>query len=244
MSKIYEALEHARHEGEGTLKPQPIPLPQEHSLKTSSLTMENEMINLYRSIDGLIPDTAKMVIQFIGSKAGEGASFIVREFAAASAHRLGKKVLIIDANQINPDQHLHFNISPEFGWGDVLGNGGDIEKAIYQVKDSSLYVCPTSQKLHANGHVFDSTKIEYILGNLKERFDLVVVDSPPAATLPDGIAIARTADGTVMVLEAEKTRWPVVQNAMENIQKNGGNILGIVFNKQRHYIPESIYKRL
>jgi protein-tyrosine kinase len=61
---------------------------------------------------------------------------------------------------------------------------------------------------------------------------------------PDGIAIARRVDGVVLVLEAEKTRGPVAENLKERIQKNGGNLLGIIFNKRRHYIPEFLYKRL
>lgn len=244
MSKIDEALEHAMQEGKGTMKQQAIPLPQERLHKNRILTVESEMISLYQYIADLLPDSAKKVIQFIGSQEGEGASTIVREFAAASAHRLGKKVIIVDANQLNPGQHLFFGIRPEYGWGDAMGDSGEIEKAIYQVKDSSLYVCPTSPKYNANHLVFDSNKIEHFLGHLKERFDLVLVDSPSVAVLPDGIAIARKVDGIVLVLEAEKTRWPVVQNAIEKIQKSGGYLLGIVFNKQRYYIPECIYRWL
>jgi Mrp family chromosome partitioning ATPase len=51
-------------------------------------------------------------------------------------------------------------------------------------------------------------------------------------------------DGVVLVVEAEKTRWQVVENLKEKIQNVGGNIIGVVFNKRRFYIPEALYKRL
>lgn len=244
MSKIFEALEHARQENEGAIKPQAVAVPRACTRTHCAINMENEMINLYREIEGLLPDSSGKVIQFIGSKVGEGSSSIVHAFAVTSAHLLGKKVLIIDANQDNPGQHLFFDIFHKHGWGDVLENGSDIEKAIYQVKNTSLYVCPTAQKPTAKVRAFDPDKIEHIFTKLKGHFDLVVVDSPPAAVQPDGNIIARKVDGTIMVLEADKTRWPVVKSALESVQNSGGNILGVVFNKQRHYIPDQIYKWL
>jgi len=51
-------------------------------------------------------------------------------------------------------------------------------------------------------------------------------------------------DGVVVVVEAEKTRWQVVENLKQKIENRGGNILGIVFNKRRFYIPDSIYRKL
>jgi Mrp family chromosome partitioning ATPase len=51
-------------------------------------------------------------------------------------------------------------------------------------------------------------------------------------------------DGVVLVVEAEKTRWPVAENVRDKIKGSGGNILGIVLNKRRYYIPEWVYKKL
>ena len=54
----------------------------------------------------------------------------------------------------------------------------------------------------------------------------------------------RKVDGVVIVVEADKTRWPVVQSVREKIVQHGGRLLGMVLNKRRYYIPEFIYKRL
>jgi protein-tyrosine kinase len=51
-------------------------------------------------------------------------------------------------------------------------------------------------------------------------------------------------DGVVMVVEAESTAAPVVRNVRDHILHAGGNLLGVVFNKQRHYIPNWLYARL
>jgi Mrp family chromosome partitioning ATPase len=78
----------------------------------------------------------------------------------------------------------------------------------------------------------------------RTRFDLVLIDSPPLETSSDGLAMVRKADGVVLVIEAEKTRWPVVQNLRDSVIQHGGNILGVVFNKRRYYVPGWVYKRL
>jgi Mrp family chromosome partitioning ATPase len=79
---------------------------------------------------------------------------------------------------------------------------------------------------------------------LKERFDLIIVDSPPVMLFPDGPAIVSKVDGVVLVVEAEKTKWQVALNVKDRITRSGGNIIGTVFNKRKFYIPDFIYKYL
>jgi len=248
MSKIYEALKHAQKEIEVNLPSSPVPA-QQHSLNVSTLAgvetgQEKALLSLYQRIDSLLPQAGKKVVQFIGSRAGEGASTIAREFGRLTANKLNKLVLILDADQQNPKQHIFSGITPKYGWEDFLKNGGDLDKVIYREKESTLSVCPVSPNVVMTHHVFDSPAIVDLWSKLKENFDLVIVDSPPATTSPDGIAISRHVDGVVLVLEAEKTRWPVAIKAKETIEKHGGKLLGVVFNKRQYYIPEFIYKRL
>ena len=62
---------------------------------------------------------------------------------------------------------------------------------------------------------------------------MIILDTPPATLFPDGLALVRQTDGVVLVVEAERTRWPIASSVKEKIIKNGGNVLGIVFNKRR-----------
>jgi Mrp family chromosome partitioning ATPase len=248
VSKIYEALNQAQKEKRGEELTSPVsasygPLPLSSPDK-DDLTLEQAMLSLYQSIESLLRNSPKKVIQFIASREGEGASTIVREFGLMIAKKLDKSVLIVDADQLNPRQHLFFGITPEYGWQDIFKDNGEIDKVLYQIKDSNLYLCPVSPNGPFTHHVFDSPKIEDLWKKLKERFDLILVDSPPATSSPDGIAIARNVDGVVLVLEAEKTRWPVAESVKDKITNNGGNILGVVFNKRRYHIPGFLYRRL
>jgi Mrp family chromosome partitioning ATPase len=79
---------------------------------------------------------------------------------------------------------------------------------------------------------------------LRANFELVLIDSAPLAISPDGLAIASKVDGVVLVVEAEKSRWQTVKRLRDSIHRVGGNMLGVVLNKRRFYIPQSIYRHL
>lgn len=215
----------------------------EFTSKNSNLGMDYEIISLYRSINSLLPDVHKKVIQFIGSRENEGTSTIVREFAMTAVAKFSKSVLLFDADIQKPSHHRFFDIMPDYRCDDVMKGGKPIDHAIYQVGNSHLFVGSISQHPSFTPQVFDFLISDNYLRKMSQ-FDLILVDSPPATVSSDGLAISRMADGVVLIVEAEKTRWPIVESIKDKITKNGGNILGIVFNKRRHYIPEFIYKRL
>ena len=207
----------------------------------SSLDMKEDMIGLYSSINSLRPEVPKRVIQFIGSRQREGTSTIAREFAIISVAEFGKTVLLLDMEK--PDQHRYFKITTGCSLEDVLRNGKSIEDALCRIGDSRLFISAITKSFISSPLVFESLMGTSFREKL-HQFDLVIIDSPSAAVSPDGLSIASMVDGVVLVLEAEKTRWPMANSIKEKIIRNGGKILGIVFNKRRHHIPGFIYKRL
>ncbi len=206
--------------------------------------MEPEVIDLYRHIDALLPNTQKMVLQFIGSRAGEGVSTIVREYAAMAETRLGKTVLILDANQNEREQQRFFRTTNSRGWDEAVSESDAMEKSMCRVGDSNLYVSGLSRCSNEITLLFDACQLKNFFTTLKMRFDLVLIDSSPVTTGTDCMALTRCTDGVVLVVEAEKTRKPVAENMVANIRKSGGNLLGMVFNKRRYHIPASVYKLL
>jgi Mrp family chromosome partitioning ATPase len=244
MSKIYEALEMAEEVHPESKLPDKLspgfPLKERFDIVLRKET-EKRMIGLYECVETLLPNVNKKVIQFVGSHRGEGTSMVVRQFARISSFKLQKSVLVLDTNGNNPAQHDLFNVNCERSLNDVITDGDPVEKAYCQVAGTQLFVClvsgnslPSSQVLNGNG----------LWETFRTRFDLVLIDSPPLEESPDGLALVRKADGVVLVMEAEKTRWPVVQKLRDSIIQYGGKVLGVVLNKRRYYIPGWIYKRL
>ena len=214
--------------------------------KPLNQTMKEEMINLYYSIDLLLSNTPKRAIQFIGSKEGEGNSTIIREFALACSSVLGKSVLLLDldTHKSNPIPFPLFDNKEFISLEETIRAGNPIYKAIYQISNSSLFVSSFSKVPTPNNPVFNSLREKDFWEKLRQRFDLILVDSTPATISSDGLAISCMMDGVVFVFEAEKTRWPVAESVKDKIIKNGGNILGLVFNKRKYHIPNFLYKNL
>lgn len=256
MSNIYEALEQAQREKDGSEIPRFISITEEvHAKEKTQLkgkqsrnnatpSMDTEMFCLYQNIEYLLPDTPEKTILFMGLQGGEGVSTIVRDFAKMAAARLDKTVLIMDAAHHNPSLHLNFNIKWGAGWRDIMGTGEPADKACHQSGSTNLFLAPISPPHSMTRNVYDHPAATGFLGELKKKYDFILIDSSPAITSPESIAISRLTHGVVLVMEAERTRWQVVENVRNKITRNGGNVIGIVFNKRKYYIPEYIYSRL
>ncbi len=208
-----------------------------------ALDIEEEMIGLYHSISTILSETPKKMIQFIGSHKGEGATALVREFARVSAITFGKSVLLLDADPFQTASDLTV-AEQEENMMSYIENGIPLEQAFEKPGGYRLSVCPMSTLGISLPVLFTSPHISRFTDKLKQTFDLILIDSLPMSASPDGAAIAAKVDGIILVVGAETTRWPVVGSVKEKLVKAGGNILGVILNKQRYYIPSFIYNRL
>lgn len=261
MSNIYEALEQAQREAKDSGIPPLITMPDEKTSKNraqsetshvkakrtvnnATLAMEEEMFCLFQNMECLLPDSHGKTILFIGPQGNEGVSTIVSEFARMAAIRLNKTVLVMDAAHHNPSQHIHFDIKGCYGWKDFKGNTDEIDKAYYKVRNADVFLSPIFTGPTNIPQMYDHSAATSFIQELKDKFDLILIDSSPAITSPDSMAISRFTDGVVLVMEAERTRIHVIESVKNKIERNGGKILGIILNKRKVYIPEFIYKRL
>jgi protein-tyrosine kinase len=245
MSKIYEALQHAQTQKKGkegdTASPPPIPF---DVLVSPEKDFGEEMLSLYKVLDTLLPHSQSKIFQFIGSREGEGVSTIVREFARVCANLIGHSVLLLDADRYHPTQAQFFEVQQLNSWIEALKDGAQIADSIYQIGKSSLFMSPSCNSAASTPEIFSSPTFNGFCQNLRNEFDLVLIDSAPLSVSPDGLAIASKVDGVILIVEAEKTRWQTVRRVKDSIARVGGDVLGVVLNKRRYYIPQSIYKRL
>jgi uncharacterized protein involved in exopolysaccharide biosynthesis/Mrp family chromosome partitioning ATPase len=207
----------------------------------SEMDMEQEMIDLYQTITAALPENNNRTVLFVGSRSNEGTSTIARQLARVASLRMEKSVLLIDLDRSRPDLHVYSTLKAK---PDIQDGEDQTGLSLTRVEESSLYVMPLFWRTMVTPKTIDYAKRGDFWESLKDQFDLIIVDSPPASMFPDGPAIVSRLDGVILVVEAEKTRWHVALSVKEKILKSGGNILGIVFNKRRLYIPEIIYRYL
>jgi len=206
--------------------------------------MEDEMITLYQTITSALPDIDHRSVLFVGSRSNEGTSTISRKLASTVSLRLEKNVLLIDLDRSRPDLHIYPTLTQEKKVDEIAKGDGEIGQTLCQVDESSLYVMPLFKEVVVTPRTLEFARGDKFWEPLRERFDLIIVDSPPATLFPDGLGMASKADGVVLVVEAEKTRWPAALSVKERIKQSGGKVLGIAFNKRRYYIPGWLYRHI
>ena len=262
MSKIFEALEHARAERKA-MKPElvatapvlhhpatvpaapvaPAPKVQPFPFQPPEAAFEREMAGIYHPIISALPNSKGMVL-FLGANESDGTSTMAREFASFAATHVGSTTLLFDTDRQKPTQLGHFGIRGGTDFETVVHDGRSVDEAIYPVRNTGLHVCSLALRPTSRPFVFSSQRSDHMLSQLRQRFDLVVIDSPAPTDSPDMLALSAKVDGVVLVIQADQTRFHQAKRTKELIEANGGKLIGLVFNKRRFFIPDWIYKRL
>ena len=194
-----------------------------------------EALNTLRiSLSLLNPDSDVKCVLISSAVPGEGkstlASLLARHSAAA-----GKKVVLVDADLRRPTIGRMFDVDKKaLGLTDLLMNHSQ------SVEDVLVNDTATGLKLLTRGHaafinpsdLFASQRMKALIEQLKEQFDLVIIDSAPIMAVPDSRILAGLADKTLFVINWDATPKKVVASAIHILNKDShNNVAGIVLQK-------------
>ncbi len=183
----------------------------------------------YSSVD----DPAKIIL-VTSSGESEGKSTVAANLAIVEAQS-GKNVIIIDADMRRPKVHFQFNKSNRKGLSDVVTGKmhiDDVLKTYEQVENLSIITCGTIPPNPSE--LLGSERMSLTLKELEDRFDLVILDTPPMV-VADTQILSGKVDGVIYVVVPGHTRAIVALRPVEELRRIGANVLGIVANK----IPRS-----
>ncbi|MCA9464905.1 MAG: hypothetical protein KC643_05615 [Nitrospira sp.] len=208
------------------------------------LNMVDEMLGLYQSVRSSFPHQPSLLLQFIGSREHEGTTTIVRELGFAIGEKLHKSVLIVDGDRRTLGMHKVLGLSPKLPLWELVERGGGLEAGCTLIGKSNVSLALLNEARSDSLNVGEQTNGQEFWEKLRSQFEFVVVDSPPMSISTDGLSVCAASDGVILVVEAEKTRTQVIASLRDRIAQHGGKVQGVVFNRQRHYIPEWLYRRL
>jgi len=190
------------------------------------------------------PETPRRVV-FMGAEAGTGCSKVCAEAAEVlAASAAGGSVCVLDANLRTPTLHEHFGVENRFGLTDALQDGGSIRKYVQLLAGKKLALLTCGSSVGAWQSLLASQQMHERMAELHREFDYVLVDVPPLNLYPDGVALAKTSDGLVLVLKANSTRREVAQAVVQDLKSASVRVLGAILNERRFPIPEALYQRL
>jgi polysaccharide biosynthesis transport protein len=170
------------------------------------------------------------IIQITSPTPGDGKSTLAANLSVAIAQS-GKRVLILDADMRRPTVHYLFGIEAEVGFAAVLSGEAELDDAIIDSKEvDGLSVMPCGKRPPNPAELLTSNNMNEILEVIREKFDFVVVDSPPMLAVTDPAAVAARVDGVIMGMRIKKNVRLSANRAKEVLDSVGAPILGIVVN--------------
>ncbi len=179
----------------------------------------------YSSVD----EPVKTVL-ITSSGESEGKSTVAANLAIVEAQS-GKSVVIIDADMRRPKIHVQFNKPNRMGLSDVVTGKltlDDVIKTYDQVENLSIITCGTVPPNPAE--LLGSDRMSQTLKELKKRFDVIIIDTPPMI-VSDAQILSSKVDGLVYVVIPGQTRAITARRPLEELRRIEAKILGIVANK-------------
>jgi len=173
------------------------------------------------------------VVLVTSANPSEGKTFASVNLALALAQR-GNRVALVDGDLRKPGVMKALGV-PEGrtrGLSTVLTGGHNLEETLQEFAASpNLWLLPPGPIPPNPADLVSSPAMESLLLQLRQRFQHVVLDSPPLLLVTDGILLSTLADGVVLVVESGGTSHGALHRVRRVLDRSGANILGAVLNK-------------
>ena len=140
------------------------------------------------------------------------------------------KVLLVDADLRRPAVHNALGVSKAPGLSEAIRNKMGVLEAVQNVESENIGVLAVGNVPPNVTAVVGSRRISALLDELKESFEVVIVDAPPLV-ISDAYTLASKVDGVILVLEPGQTREEQATVIRDQFARAGAKIIGIVFNK-------------
>ncbi len=172
-------------------------------------------------------------VMFTSRSEGEGKSSIVMNMMRTLAG-YGKHVLLLDADlrrsTLARRYRFDFEQNNVCGLAQYLAGMCTLDDAVYQTNIDGAYIMPAGRDVLNSMQLLASGRFGDMMAVLRNSFDMVLVDTPPAGVIVDAIEIAKYCDGAVIVVAYNKGRGQDIATVVQNVQKTGCQVLGAVMN--------------
>ena len=168
-------------------------------------------------------------LSVVSGGAGEGKSTTLVNLAYVCA-QAGYNTLIIDADLRRPSMHTFFDASSTTGLSTYLTSTMPLEEAVMQTPVPNLYFMPSGIMPADSAGLLNSKRFTDLLADVKSRFDLVLIDSPPILGVSDASVLAAEVDATMIVVQHRKLPRHMLQRVKQAVDNVGGKVIGVVLN--------------
>jgi polysaccharide biosynthesis transport protein len=169
------------------------------------------------------------VVVITSSVKGEGKSVVAANLAYSLARDMGKRTLLIDGDLKCSTVHQYWGILQSPGLRNILQGSHSVDSCLRQEGELPLWILPAGvDRGRAVGDRSRGNGISEIVGELKERFDFILIDAPPVLPLADMHVMAGMADMVAFVIRAGLTPRNIVDRALQTLGTSTHNMCTIL----------------
>ena len=159
----------------------------------------------------------------------EGKSTTVANLAITMA-QMGLRTVLIDTDLRRPVIHKLFNLDRRIGITNVLVGNTSLEEAIQQTSIDNLNILTCGTLPPNPSELLGSDRMKEHLRELKNRFDIILLDSPPVIAVTDAAVLAPLVDGVLLVVNSGGTQREALIRASELLAHVDARVLGVLLN--------------
>ena len=203
------------------------------------------------------------VVLITSPESGDGKSFLAANLATAFAQD-GKRVLIIDGDMRKGRQHEIFGLKNDqtAGYSNYILKYKDTDNAmmmyirpemyVRETQISGVYLIPSGPTPPNPLELISSENNRKLIAAMREQYDLIIIDCPPALGLSDALVMSKYSDVNIICVSNEKTKLDELISVQKSFEKVNSKISGVVINKAKYnkggsyssYYADEYYSKL
>lgn len=161
----------------------------------------------------------------------EGKSTVAANLAVVLAQS-GRKVALLDADLRRPRLHKILNLSNRNGISDLFVQETiNLDGTLAAAETQGLVVMTSGNTPPNPAELLGSEKMVEILNRVAEQAEMIILDSPPVMAVTDSAVLAQHVDGVLLVLKPYVTQMGAARQTVEQMQRAGARLLGVVLNQ-------------
>jgi len=169
------------------------------------------------------------VIQVTSPVPGDGKSTVAANMAVSIAQS-GRTVCLIDCDFRRPRVAKIFGLKEDVGLVQVIGGKVELEEAIQETSIENLFSVTCGRRPGNPSELLSSERFSDALASLREKFDFVIVDTPPILVVSDPANVSVMVDAVILTVRLRRNLKPIATRAAQMLHSINANMLGVIVN--------------
>ncbi|MCF6138734.1 polysaccharide biosynthesis tyrosine autokinase [Pseudalkalibacillus berkeleyi] len=184
-------------------------------------------------------DSDTTALMVTSTNSGEGKSLTSANLAIIFAMD-NQKTIYIDGDLRRPNGHTIFEQTKRHGMTSYLTGYASLNDVISTTEIPNLSFIGSGPIPPNPSELLSSKNMDQLLNDLKEEYDVIIIDSPPLI-VSDPIILSSKVNDCLFVVDAQNSKYNQTSKSLSKIQRMGGNIVGVVLNKDKSINQSQYY---